>query len=170
VKRRAAARYTRTLVTCKIWLKQRPKTLFFLCFFKIQLAYFISFGRRGVRDHNPHNPGLTPMVRAQFSLSHHRHARSVPRDGLSRACLMFACTQRACGATQSRAPRHGLLASPALLVSATKNPLSVVVCVCLFCHGWPSGPRGPHGHVRASPAPNAARALFILPSSLLARP
>jgi hypothetical protein len=72
------------------------------------------------------------MVRAQSSLSHHRHARSVPRDGLPRACLMFACPQRACGA----APPHRLLATPARLVCAAKKHARSVLCVCLFCHGW----------------------------------
>jgi hypothetical protein len=106
------------------------------------------------------------MVRAQFSLSHHRHARSVPRDGLSRACLMFACTQRACGAAQSRAPRHGLLASPALLVSATKNPLSVCVCVPVLPRLAQRAPRAARPRARL-PGPQRCEG-FIHPAFLVA--
>jgi hypothetical protein len=76
------------------------------------------------------------MVRAQSSLSHHRHARSVPRDGLSRACLMFACPQRACGA----APPHGLLATPAESSCLCGQKTCAFRCCC-FATAGPAGPR-----------------------------
>jgi hypothetical protein len=74
---------------------------------------------------------------------------------------MFACPQRACGAVHTRAG-----GTPALLW-----PLCQKHFLRLFCHGWPEpGTRVAHGHVRASPHTNAAGALLILHSSLLARP
>ena len=160
MKRRAAARYTRTLVTERKISKQR---LFSPSFFKFGQIWRADFWSQMGESHNPARSSFDGESPVQSSLSsphHHRHhARSVPRNGPLRACLMLACSS-AC-----------VWPAPALLVCGRPTPCLRVPLLCVGSrHACPSGARQPHDHVRDSPTPNAAGALLILHSSLLARP
>jgi hypothetical protein len=154
VKRRAAARYTRSLVTDTQKLQAAPLFSVFFKFGQIWRADFWSVIKLRVTTQLAH----PSTVRAQSS----------PPSLLptTTAVTLAPCPamDRAPQWTAARVPDARLFLSVRVVCACSSCLWATDPClrVPLLCvgsrHAWPSGARQPHDHVRASPAPNAAGA------------